>query len=127
MELTLQVVHMNYGNHLGNDSVLTLAHEARVCWLRSLGHCELNIDGVGLIQSDAMVMYKSEGLLGDQVEINLYLGEKSSKTMDIYCKLTNKESNKEIARVKVGLVFFNYDQKSISNIPTNFLEYLNDV
>lgn len=127
MNMTLQVVHMNYGNHLGNDSVLTLAHEARVCWLRELGHTELDIEGVGLIQSDAMVMYRSEGLLGNNVSLELFLGDQNLMSMDIYCKITNIDSKKEIARVKVGLIFFNYENKSISNCPSKFLEYLQNV
>ena len=127
MELSLQVVHMNYGNHLGNDSVLTLAHEARVCWLRDQGHSELDIYGVGLIQSDAMIMYRSEGHLGDKVKLELFLGDVSTKTMDIYCKIVNLQNNIEIARIKAGIVFYNYETKSVCKVPENFSKYLSNV
>ena len=36
-ELEVQVGHINYGGHLGNDSMLSLVHEARVRYLRHLG------------------------------------------------------------------------------------------
>jgi 4-hydroxybenzoyl-CoA thioesterase len=124
MSMTLMVAHMNYGNHLGNDSVLTLNHEARVQWLRSLGHSELDIDGVGIIQSDAMVMYRSEGHLGQEVELKLFIGEFNSKMMNLYCVISDKESKKEIARIKNGLIFFDYEKKSITNVSDDFLKKL---
>lgn len=31
--LTVQIGDINYGNHLANDAVLRLCHEARIRWL----------------------------------------------------------------------------------------------
>ena len=127
MPLTLMVNHMNYGNHLGNDSVMTLNHEARIQWLRSLGHTELDIYGAGLIQSDAMVMYRSEGHLGQEIVLKLFVGEFNSKIINIYCQILDATTEKEIARIKNGLIFYDYEKKSMTQVSETFLEKLRNV
>ena len=61
-ELTVRVTDLNYGNHVGNDSILALMHEARLQYYRHLGFKnELNFEGnVGQVISDAAIVYKSE-------------------------------------------------------------------
>ncbi|MGH7791582.1 MAG: acyl-CoA thioesterase, partial [Thermodesulfobacteriota bacterium] len=63
-EIPLRVNDINYGGHLGHDSILTLTHEARVRLLRKYGLTEINIYGPGLIISDAVIVYKSEAFYG---------------------------------------------------------------
>ncbi len=40
--LEVRISDINYGNHLGHDSLVSLLHEARVRFLRHLGYTELN-------------------------------------------------------------------------------------
>jgi len=120
----LHVSHMNYGNHLGNDKVLTLCHEARVRWLKYLGYTELDIEGNGLIQTDSMIMYRAEGNLGDQVEIKISLGGCNSKVFHLYYSIHRMSDDTEIARVKTGMMHFNYQRKSICEGHKKFLEIL---
>lgn len=56
-EVSLRVSDNNYGGHLGNDAVLSLAHEARVRFLRSHGWSEKDVAGAGIIMTDAVVGY----------------------------------------------------------------------
>ena len=35
--ITVEVGHLNYGNHLANDAVLRIAHEARLRFLAAHG------------------------------------------------------------------------------------------
>lgn len=123
----LHVEHMNYGNHLANDKVLTLCHEARVRWLRSRDHSELDIYGKGLIQSDAMIMYRSQGFIGDNISVELYMGDFNSKAFDLYYKISNTDTKTEIARVKTGMLFFDYETNSITNAHEDFQQYLKEI
>ncbi|WP_372654938.1 acyl-CoA thioesterase [Halobacteriovorax sp.] len=123
----LHVSHMNYGNHLANDKVLTLCHEARVRWLREKGFSELDIYGLGLIQSDAMVMYKSQGYIGDKISVEVSLGEFNLKAFSLYYKIVNLESDTEIARIKTGMLNFDYKTNSIANAHPDFLAYLEEL
>ena len=51
-EVTVRIGDINYGGHLGNDAVLSLAHEARLQYFKSLGYSEIDIEGVGIVLAD---------------------------------------------------------------------------
>jgi acyl-CoA thioester hydrolase len=65
--LDVRASDLNYGNHLGHDSVLTIMQEARIKFYRTLGFTnELSFEGdVGQVISDVATVYKSEAFLGD--------------------------------------------------------------
>lgn len=119
-EISIRISDINYGGHLGNDAVLSLAHEARVRFLQHLGFTEKNIGGTGIIMSDAVVIYKAEGFYGETLTIEVAVNEFSSRGCDFLYKLSNKENGKEIARVKTGIVFYDYENKRIVSVPAVF-------
>ena len=120
-EILIRITDINYGGHLGNDSVLALVHEARVQYLKSLGFSELNAgNGAGMIQSDAVVIFKSEGLYGESVSIKVTVDDFTATGCDFLFLLTSKESGREIARVKTGIVFFDYEKKKLLKVPEEF-------
>ena len=45
--ILIRVTDLNYGAHVGNDTVLSIIQEARQQYLLSKGYEELNIDGLG--------------------------------------------------------------------------------
>ena len=119
VELEIRITDINYGNHLGNDRVLTLAHEARLHWLRSLGfRDELDFpEGVGTIIADAAIMFLGEGFYGDILEIHIGLESIHSRGFDLIYSMVRKNDQKEIARVKTGILFFNYEERRVAIIP----------
>lgn len=119
-EISIRISDINYGGHLGNDAVLSLAHEARVRFLQRLGFTEKDIGGTGIIMSDAVVIYKAEGFYGETLTIEVAVNEFSSRGCDFLYKLSNKENGKEIARVKTGIVFYDYENKRIVSVPVIF-------
>ncbi|MBO3699646.1 thioesterase family protein [Roseivirga sp. E12] len=124
-KLSIRISDINYGNHLGNDSVLSLMHEARFRFYKSLGYTdELSIDGVGTIQVDTAIQYKGEGFHGDEVKVEIYLGDTTSKSMDLYYRLAITDSDKLIALGKTGIAFYNYTEKKVSNMPDSIAEKL---
>ena len=116
--IRVRVDDVNYGGHLGNDSVLTLCHEARIRFLNEIGHSETNLYGKGIIMTDAMVLYKAEGNLGDKLEIALYIDDVGRYGFDLYYALSSQ--GKEITRVKTGIAFFDYNQRKITACPEEF-------
>ncbi|OIQ17549.1 MAG: hypothetical protein BM556_12155 [Bacteriovorax sp. MedPE-SWde] len=119
-EIPLLVNFINYGGHMGNDSVLTLCHEARIRYLESLGQSELDLFGPGIIQVDSLIIYKSEGHRGDLIELKLYIDDISDYGFDLIYHLINKTTGKELARAKTGIVFFDYSVKKMVKIPIGF-------
>ena len=58
--ITIRITDLNYGGHVGNDTFLSLIHEARQQFLMSHGYKELSFEGAELIQTDAAIEYKRE-------------------------------------------------------------------
>ena len=115
-QLKIRISDINYGGHLGNDSVLSLMHEARYQFYKSLGYPnELNIDGIGTIQVDTAIQYKGEGFHGDEIKVELFLGGTSPKSIDLYYKLS--KTGQTIALGKTGIAFFDYEARKVSSMP----------
>ena len=122
VSLPLRISDINYNDHLGNDAVLRLVHEARMQMFNAHGWTELNVDGVGIIMSDAAIVFKSEGFYGDVIRIQIAVQDITSAGCDLVYLLTNEKSGKELARVKTGIVFFDYKARKIVAVPGAFRE-----
>ncbi len=120
--IDIRITDINYGGHLGNDSVLGLIHEARVRLLTDKGFSESDIGGVGIIMSDAVIKYSSEGFYGDKLRIDVAVDEITERGCDIYYRLVNSKTEKEIAKAKTNIVFFDYGTKKVAKVPKVFLE-----
>jgi len=116
----VRVDDINYGGHLGNDSVLTLCHEARIRFFEENGQSEMSLFGKAIIMTDAMILYKSEGNLGDDIEVSLYLDDIGRRGFDLYYLL--ECGRREIARVKTGIAFYDYRQRKIAPCPQGFID-----
>lgn len=119
-DITVRISDINYGGHLGNDSVLSMIHEARVRFLKYYNFSEADIDGVGLIMTDAVIVYKSEGFYGNILRIDVSIVDLSKVGCDFVFKLCKKEDGTEIARAKTGVVFFDYDKREMKTVPEKF-------
>ncbi len=119
-EIPIRISDINYGGHLGNDAVLSIAHEARLRFLKQYNFTELNVGGAGIIMVDAAVQYKSEGLHGDIVLVEIAVTDITRVGCDFVYRCTNKNTGTVIAIVKTGIVFYDYEMKKIQPIPEKF-------
>lgn len=122
----VRITDINYGNHTGNDSIVSIIHEARMQWLNSLGFTELNINGTGLIMADLALTFLQESFYGDIINIRMGVAAISGVSFDLYYELTVMRNGiqTEIARAKTGMVCFNYGVKKIAAIPVNLRSIL---
>jgi YbgC/YbaW family acyl-CoA thioester hydrolase len=121
--IDVRITDLNYGNHLGNDALLSIIHEARVRFLNSLGYTEIDVEGVGIMMADSVIIYKSQGYYGDALKIEIALDDISKKSCDFYYRITKNE-DKVVALCKTAIVFFDYQTQKPAHIPTLFLEKL---
>jgi acyl-CoA thioesterase FadM len=123
-DIPLRVSDINYGGHLGNDAVLSLAQEARMRFLRTRGWSEQNVAGPGIIMTDAAIVYRSEAFYGDVLRIDVAVADLHQLGCDFLFLMVNSESGKEVARVKTGVVFFDYSARKPSRVPDEFSQFV---
>ena len=113
--IPVRVGDLNYGNHVGNDSILSIIHESRMQLLRSHGYTELNIAGTALIMADVMIAYKGEGFYGDELEVNIYTDEITDRSFDLLYHISALRvgARVDIAHAKTGMVCFDYEVRKI--------------
>jgi acyl-CoA thioester hydrolase len=118
-EIPIRISDINYGGHIGHDSILSLMHEARVQFYKHAGFKdEVSLDGsIGQIIADAAIVYKSESFLGDVLVIEIALADVTKYGFDMLYKISQKSTGKEVARGKTGIVCFNYATKKIAQVP----------
>lgn len=124
--IPVRITDINYGNHVGNDAVLSLIHEARMQFLTHYGFSELDCGGVGLIMADAGIEFKKEIFYGDKIEIKITAADFTSVGFDLYYLLQKTNSNNEIivAAAKTGMVCYNYELKKVVSVPAIVKEKL---
>jgi acyl-CoA thioester hydrolase len=122
--IPIRIGDINYGGHLGNEAVLAIAQEARVRWLATVGLTELDVGGVGLVMADAVVVYRSEGRYGMVLEVALAADDVRSRSFDLLYRLADQATGAEIARVKTGLLCFDYAARRLARMPSALREAL---
>lgn len=117
--IAIRITDLNYGNHVGNDAVLSIIHEARMQFLKSFGYTELEFAGVGMIMSDVAIEFKNELFYGDVVIASVTADGFSKAAFDIYYKLEKESADKIIlvAVAKTGMVCYDYTRKKIVQLP----------
>ena len=117
--IPVRITDLNYGGHVGNDAVLSLIHEARMQFLKSLGYTEMNLAGSGMIMADVAIEFKSELFYGDTVIASVAADDLSKVGFDLVYKLEKESEGKQqlVAVAKTGMICFDYEKKKIAALP----------
>jgi len=117
--IPVRITDINYGGHVGNDSILSIIHEARMQFLRQYNYTELDFAGVGMIMSDVAIEFKNELFYGDTIKASIAIAEISKVSFALYYKFENVAENKStlIALARTGMVCYHYGNKKIAAVP----------
>ncbi len=115
--LSVRITDLNYGGHLGNDRVLALLHEARVACLATHGYSEMDCAGAGLIMTDAAVQFRGEAFAGDQLEIEVAMGEAARTGFRFFYRITRCGDRTLIAVAETGMASFDYARRRVCALP----------
>jgi acyl-CoA thioesterase FadM len=117
--IPVRITDLNYGGHVGNDTILSIIHEARIQFLRDFGYSEIDLGGIGLIMGDVAITFKQELFYGDQVQVQVAVSDLSRASFDIIYKLQKlKEGTPvDVAYAKTGMVCFDYQKKRVGQLP----------
>ena len=125
-EIPVRITDLNYGGHVGNDTVLTIIHEARMQFLANAGYTEMKFGGAGMIMADVAIEFKNELFYGDTVIVSVAAGEFSRIGFDLFYKLEKKSGNSllRVASAKTGMICYDYDRKKIVSVPPSVIKQL---
>ena len=125
--INIRITDINYGGHVGNDSFLSLIHEARQQFLNHHGYSELDFAGAALIMTDVAVEYKQELSYGDIVIISVTAKGFDRLGFDIFYKLEIAVDGKKMlaGKAKTGMLCFDYTNKKKVPIPVEAIKKLN--
>lgn len=113
--IPIRITDLNYGGHVGNDTILSIIHEARAQFLKSLGYSEKDFGGTGLIMADVVINFKSELFYGDVVNAAVSVVNISRASFDMVYLL--KKGEIVAAEAKTGMVCFDYNLKKVVAMP----------
>lgn len=125
-QIPVRITDLNYGNHLGNDALLRILHEARVQYLKSIHASELQFGTHALIMADVAIEYKAECHYGDILEIEMGACDLHKFGFDIFYRVTRKngEDHQLAALAKTGMICFDYEQKKIAPLTNDMSKKL---
>lgn len=121
-KITVRVTDLNYGGHLGNDSLISLIHEARCRFLASYGWTEMDCGGTALILGDAAVVYQGEAFGGDVLQFEAVAGESGRCGFRLFFRVTRISDQTAIALVENGMICFDYNKRKIQPLPEKVRE-----
>ncbi len=126
--IAVRVTDLNYGGHVGNDTYLTLLHEARVKYLQLHQYTELLFAGTSLIMADAAIEYKRELTHFDTAFISVVASGFDKIGFDLFY-LIEVEINSEwfvAAKAKTGMMCFDYKEKKRTPVPDEAIQRLSE-
>ena len=126
VRIPVRISDINYGNHLGNDAIVSIIHEARVQFLQSHSFTELDAGGISLIMKDLQVNYLNESFYGDMLEVVIGCNEISAVSFQlVYRVLTHRhEKVIDIAHASTQLVGYNYNTRRLTKLPDALVSIL---
>ena len=116
----VRITDINFGGHVGNDTILSLVHEARAQFFTHYGYTELDFAGVGTIMSDVAIEYKNQTYYGDSILASVAVGEITKVAFDLFYKLEKFSADGKLVPVafaKTWMVCYDYELKKVSAIP----------
>lgn len=124
--IKVRISDINYGNHVGNDAFVSILHEARLQWLIKNNYTELDIGNAGLIMAALTVEFKSEAFYKDEIIVEVFCGDVTSASFELYYQLKTIRNNEEItlANAKTDMVCFDYEKRKVTALPTLFIQIL---
>jgi acyl-CoA thioesterase FadM len=124
--IPIRITDLNYGGHVGNDSFLTLIHEARQQFLKSFGYAELQFAGAGLIMADAAIEFKRELNYGEAVKVSVAATAFNKLGFDLHYLLEVEENGQPVlaGKAKTGMLCYDYSLKKVVTVPEEAIRKL---
>jgi acyl-CoA thioester hydrolase len=119
----VRVGDLNYGNHLAHDKLITIIHDARVCFFKEYQLSEINLENTyTIVISSLTIDYLAQGFLGDIITVRIFINDIKKASFKMNYKVSNQ--NSIIALCSTTLVCYNNLTRRSDKIPTALLSVL---
>jgi 4-hydroxybenzoyl-CoA thioesterase len=118
--MDVRISDINYGGHMANDAILRLAHEVRLRWLKSMGYSELDVEALASSWPMQLSCTGPKPFMATSLVFNLGTADPNKYGLDIVYQATDGNNGKEVARLKTGIVFFDYQTRQVAAMPAAF-------
>lgn len=123
----VRVTDLNYGNHLGLPQVSCMAHNARLCFLKSLGLSEMDIGGCAVMIVASHIELKAESLHGDMLRFFVSIEIISKTKFQCHISVLNPDKDILVATIEDTLVCYDYERKRVVAVPDSFKHLISEV
>lgn len=116
----VRIADVNYGGHVANSAVLNFFQDARIAYLKTVGHySELNIGGgCGIILPEAQIKYLAEMFHDDELLIGVRVSALSRSSFTMEYKV--ERSGEVTAEGKTVLICFDYENRKPRRLDAGF-------
>ena len=116
----VRITDLNYGDHVGNDSVLSLLHEGRMRFLNHYGFSEKDAGGPGLIMLDAQLVYKRQLGYPEAITIEVAAIDPSKSGFTLAYQIRKGDGGEIAVQARTNMSFFDYDRGRPARMPEAF-------
>jgi len=120
--IPVRISDINYGDHVGHDSLISILHEARMQYLDLFGCDELHIFGKGSLITEFNVKYKQIMYYGDELRIKLVATAHGKTSFKIDYEVFVK--NSLAATAQSISTFYDYETQKICRMPQDFRDII---
>ncbi len=120
-EYRVLITDINAANHLGADKIIPIVIDAQMQLFAHLGYGgSSTIEDASYIMVDSEVMYQSESVNGDVLKIDVAAANFGRCNFELIYQIYNKASSHKTARVKCGMLFYDFENKAPLAAPEQF-------
>lgn len=112
-------------SHAVFDMYLSFINEAFDLFLDKYGFSKLNIAGKNMTVANSSIVYKGEMNPGDLIKVQVAPANFEEKSCDLFFLLTKQNDSIEVARARIGILFFDYAEKKSVPVPDGFKSLFN--
>jgi len=124
MERRVGISDLNYARHMDSVAMIRVIHEARLQFLADLGFTESNIYGLGMVVTDLAIDFRSESFANDVLTVDVGVSKFNKYGFDIGFQVTNRALDTVVCIAKMGVVFFDFDNHKLAELPGAFQSIL---
>lgn len=115
--LTVRITDMNYGHHLGHDTLVSLLHEARSQALLSLGLTEWDLGGLPCVVADLAVQYHTQARWPDSLIVETAIPVPRHKAITVFHRVLARDDDRLVATARLNLLLLDPASGRVATVP----------